>query len=123
MKKVKKWIRNKLTKFLGIDDLVQSNTALHNKFNYNNRLLESLEYNNKEIISKNEYILSQFNLAADINPKGYDHSWAIISIQGKPEYVKFVNLSNRDMREVHSFLKRFEGTNRTIDSPMHLFRY
>lgn len=118
---MKNWIKNKLTKFLGIDDLVLSNSGLHKKFNYNNRLLESLEYNNKEIVSKNEYILSQFDLAADINLKGYDHSWAIISIQGKPEYVKFVNLSNRDMREVHNFLKRFEGTNRTIDSPLRFF--
>ena len=66
--------------------------------------------------------MKQFNISADIN-QYEDHSWAIISIQGKPEYVRFVNLSSQDMRSVHDFLKQFERTNRTVDSPLMFLKY
>ena len=83
----------------------------------NNRIIRY----SQQIIHDNNILMKQFNISADINHYE-DHSWAVISIQGKPEYVKFVDLSNQDMRSVHSFLKQFERTNRTIDSPIWFLR-
>jgi hypothetical protein len=119
--KLKEWLRKKLKQFLGINEVNESLTKLHNIYNYNSGLLENYNSTSKEILKKNEYILDQFNLAADIYPSGREESWAVICIKGKPEYVRFVRLSNNDMREVHYFLKRFEGTNRIIDSPFKFF--
>ena len=46
-----------------------------------------------------------------------DHSWAVVCIKGRPEYVKFIPLSHKDAYAVLDFLKRFRYSNRVIDSP------
>ena len=116
---MKNWIKRKLIAFLEIDsleeELKQENQKLKSKLNGLNSL-------NERIIEENNFLIKQFNISADINHYE-NHSWAVISIQGKPEYVKFINLSNRDMRSVHSFLKQFERTNRAIDSPFQFLKF
>lgn len=47
-----------------------------------------------------------------------DHSWAVVCIKGKPEYVKFMPLNSGETREVINFLKRYERSNHIIDSPL-----
>lgn len=47
-----------------------------------------------------------------------DHSWAVVCIKGKPEYVKFMPLDSGETREVINFLKRYERSNHIIDSPL-----
>lgn len=45
-------------------------------------------------------------------------SWAVISIQGyRSDFVKFVDLSTRDIMEIERFLRQFDRSNRrpTID--------
>lgn len=119
------WLRFKIQNFLGVTDLYKKYKSLEDRFNrleikFNNiqTTLNNAVSTNKDVLNKNEYIMSYFNLSADIYPSQRGESWAVISIQGKPEYVKFVNLSNSDMREINAFLRRFERTNRTIDTPM-----
>ena len=46
-----------------------------------------------------------------------DHSWAVVCVKGKPEYVKFVSLEHKDTREIIDFLKRYDKSNHVIDSP------
>ena len=46
-----------------------------------------------------------------------DHSWAVICAHVKIEYLKFVPLAGKDVREIANFLKHFEYSNRAIDSP------
>ncbi|MGY0701771.1 MULTISPECIES: hypothetical protein [Bacillus subtilis group] len=116
---MKSWIKSKVTSFLGIDSLEQKLLEENKRLKFK---LKNLEFLNHKIIEENNSIMKQFNISADINHYG-NHSWAVISIQGKPEYVKFVNLSNQDMRSVHSFLKQFERTNRTIDSPLKFLNF
>ncbi|MCY9273458.1 hypothetical protein MOF24_17385 [Bacillus inaquosorum] len=116
---MKSWIKSKVTSFLGIDSLEQKLLEENKQLKFK---LENLESLNQKIIEENNSIMKQFNISADINHYE-NHSWAVISIQGKPEYVKFVNLSNQDMRSVHSFLKQFERTNRTIDSPLKFLKF
>lgn len=116
---MKNWIKNKLISFLGIDfleqKLIQENIKLRNE-------LINIDLKNQKIIEQNNFLIKQFNISANIN-HFENHSWAIISIQGKPEYVKFVNLSNQDMRSIHNFLKQFERTNTIIDSPIPFLKY
>lgn len=115
---MKNWIKKKLTTFLGIDSLEENLKQENRKLKSELIELKSL---NKKIIEDNDSLIKQFNISADISHYE-NHSWAVISIQGRPEYVKFVNLSNQDMRDVHMFLKRFERTNRTIDSPLQFLK-
>lgn len=49
---------------------------------------------------------------------GQDHSWAVVCVKGKPEYVKFIPLDGKDTRQIISFLKRYEKSNNVIDSPL-----
>lgn len=110
---MKQWIKNKLISYLGISSLEK--TLLENNRKLTRKLNE-LESCNQKIISENDLLVKQFNLSVDINHIE-KHNWAVISVQGKPEYVRFIELSNRDIRSLHSFLKQFERTNRTVDSP------
>lgn len=121
-------IRDRFRKFLGIDtlqneyaNLLDKHIQLQRSYDVVSRELQEVIKTNGMILNKNHEIVSQFNLSADIYPRS-NESWAIISIAGKPEYVRFVNLSNQDMRSVHGFLKQFEGTNRVVDSPMGYFK-
>lgn len=112
---MKNWIKQKLTSLLGVDLLKQENDNLKSELSRLNSL-------NEKIIEENNFLIKQFNISADINHYE-NHSWAVISIQGRPEYVKFFNLSNKDIRELHYYLKQFERTNRTIDSPIPFLKY
>lgn len=59
------------------------------------------------------------DVGTDIGFKDTDHSWAVICIHGKMDYVKFVDMSQRDIRSIADFLKNFEYSNRIIDSPLY----
>lgn len=64
-------------------------------------------------------LLTQFvDIGVDVGFCSNDHSWAVICIAGRPEYVKFLPLTGGDARDVLSFLKRFEYSKRIIDSPI-----
>lgn len=125
---MKNWIKKKLLSFLGIDKLEEKYTMLSDELEemYKELLIVRTEMkfmrsDNEEIIRMNKNLMRQFNLSADIYPKE-NISWAVISIQGKNDYVKFVNLSDKDMQSIHEYLKQFDGTNRTIDTPMGIFK-
>lgn len=58
------------------------------------------------------------DIGVDVGFHSEDHSWAVVCIQGRPEYVKFVPLEHRDAGDILRFLKQFEYSNRVIDSPL-----
>jgi len=58
------------------------------------------------------------DIGADIEFYSEDHSWAVVCIAGKPEYVKFISLSKNDSRSVIDFLKRFQYSKHIVDSPI-----
>jgi hypothetical protein len=47
-----------------------------------------------------------------------DHSWAVICVHGKVDYVKFVDMRREDVMSIVKFLKDFEYSNRVTDSPL-----
>jgi hypothetical protein len=60
-------------------------------------------------------VLGGIDVSVDV--QRYAPSWACISIQGKTDYVKFVNLGERDLREISRFLSRFDRTK--VDAAPH----
>lgn len=75
----------------------------------------------EESLEKNREMQKMFNeitdVAVDVNFKE-EHSWAVVCIAGRPEYVKFIPLSNSDARTVIEFLKNFQYSKHIIDSPL-----
>lgn len=48
------------------------------------------------------------------------NSWAIVCIDGHPEYIKFVDLKGSEARDIENFLRRFEKSNVVVDSPFRI---
>lgn len=65
-----------------------------------------------------KFMNSICDVGTDVGFKSSDHSWAIICVHGKMDYVKFVDMSQADIRSIANFLKRFEYSNRVTDSPL-----
>ena len=62
-------------------------------------------YESQEKRIKN--LLGNIDVSVDVHQ--YSPSWAVISIQGqKADYIKFVDLGERDIREIQRFLNNFD---------------
>lgn len=67
-----------------------------------------------------ESILAILDVGVDISlPTSQEYSWAVVCIKGHPEYVKFVDITGQDASQVLQFLRHFEKSNVTVDSPVH----
>ena len=126
IKKFKGWLKEKLITLLEIDklvDTVDENNAIQIQ---NYRVLKDnlnrIETLNERIVERNNILMKEFNISADINAYS-NTSWAVISINGKPDYVRFVSLANKDMHTIHRYLKQFEANNVTVDSPFPYFDF
>lgn len=80
----------------------------------------AIQLNNAEKeIEECRRLLTQFiDIGVDVGFHTEEHSWAVICIAGKQEYVKFLPLETRDARDVLRFLKQFEYSRQVIDSPI-----
>lgn len=58
------------------------------------------------------------DVGVDVGFRGEEHSWAVVCVAGKPEYVKFVPLNRGDAQQVMDFLKKFQYSKHVIDSPI-----
>ena len=74
--------------------------------------------NSEKEIEECRRLLTQFvDMGVDVDFHSDDHSWAVICIAGKPEYVKFMPLAHKDAKCVLDFLKQFQYSRQVIDSP------
>jgi hypothetical protein len=95
---------------------------LSRKYNSSeDRLSEAKNYYlDTQSLAKSVYHLmtEMLNVSVDVHLKE-PHSWAVICIKGKPEYIKFINLGKdcKTARDIMMWLRQFEGSNITIDSP------
>lgn len=111
-----KWLRNKLRSWLGVEKL-EEDLADHKK------IVDILNRTNDELIVDISKLEKELNFFKSITEVGVDvhtrsNSWAVVCIAGKNEYVKFVDLQQKDARHVLQFLQGFEESHRLIDSPM-----
>lgn len=58
------------------------------------------------------------DVAVDVGFHDSEHSWAVVCIAGRPEYVKFIPLSRADARTVMNFLRQFQYSQLIVDSPL-----
>lgn len=65
-----------------------------------------------------KFMNSICDVGTDVGFKSGDHSWAVICVHGKKDYVKFVDMHQSDIRTIVNFLKKFEYSNRVTDSPL-----
>ena len=76
-------------------------------------------YNAKKEVEECRKLVTQLlDIGVDVGFHTEDHSWAVICIAGKHEYVKFLPLNYRDAKDVLHFLKQFEYSKHVIDSPI-----
>lgn len=72
-------------------------------------------------IQQNEEMKRMYNqitdVAVDVDFYDKNHSWAVVCIEGRPEYVKFIPLRGADARTIIKFLKNFQHSNQIVDSP------
>lgn len=56
-------------------------------------------------------------LLGNIDVHHHSGSWAVVSLQGgKTDYIKFVDLDQRSIREISAFLRQFDRQNVKIDA-------
>lgn len=123
-------LREKLKNWLFKDELLALNDAIskyeeacdeHKKANVAAKIAKAdLDAAQKDIVYSKKLINQLMDVGVDVGFKSDDHSWAVICIQGHPEYVKFMPLTHQDVYHVMQFLKQFQYSNRVVDSP---FRY
>jgi hypothetical protein len=61
-------------------------------------------------------ILNEVDVSVSVEQRS--RSWAVISIQGeRSDFIKFINLNNQDIYDVHRFLSQYDRKNNiTIDA-------
>ena len=73
-------------------------------------------------IQQNKEMKKMYNqltdVAVDVGFHDSEHSWAVVCIAGRPEYVKFIPLSRADARTVMNFLRQFQYSQLIVDSPL-----
>lgn len=132
MLNIKLWIRNKLISFLSIDSLTERIVTHEGLTNVRLRDIDwkletvdkDLKYLNKEVNHFNQSIDAIHNTVENIVHIGTDvyqpdrgHSWAVVCIEGKMNFVKFIDLNRKDARDIFYFLKHFESGRHCIDAP------
>lgn len=123
--KLKKWLLS--DELLRIKELECTHKELENSVSKAIDLLDKAydNYAKAESVAENTVKLADDcrKLMNDICDVGVDvardeyHSWAVVCIHGKMDFMKFVPLNHSDIREVVQFLKRFEYSKRVVDSP------
>lgn len=76
----------------------------------------NLEINNEQLKEYNKKFENMFeNIDVSVDHHYHERSWAVISLQGnKSDYIKFVDLGDRDIMEIAQFLSRYDR--RKIDA-------
>ena len=115
------WLKEKLKKWLFTSEMQQIKSIEKSVEDAVHRLrLASIQLNNSENETNEcRKLLTQLcDIGVDVGFYDKEHSWAVICVAGKPEYVKFLPLNSGDTREVINFLKRFQDSHRIVDSPI-----
>jgi hypothetical protein len=74
------------------------------------KVIEATEKLNKTLGAKHSRVDNLLdNLQVSVDHHMFSRSWAVISIQGKKsDYIKFIDLGERDIREIQQFISRYD---------------
>lgn len=59
-----------------------------------------------------DFFYSLLDVGVDVHTLPKYNSWAVVCLQGKTDYVKFINLGDADIKEISKFLSGFGRQNR-----------
>lgn len=60
-------------------------------------------------------LMGNIDVSVDVHHRS--GSWAVVSLQGtKTDYIKFIDLDERSLREISSFLRQYDRQNVKIDA-------
>lgn len=121
-------LKEKIRKWL-LEILQPDIDALKNEINESNTTLKIAQSNCDEAArqcqistKQNEEMKKMYNqitdVAVDVGFHNSEHSWAVVCIAERPEYVKFIPLSGADARTVMNFLRQFQYSRLIVDSPL-----
>lgn len=123
--------KNKIKRWLFAEEIerIESLEGIHGKFDewfnaadrmysLSNEAKRNCEESKKELMECRKLLNQICDVGVDVGFMGEEHSWAVICIAGKPEYVKFMPLNRGDAQQVMDFLKHFQYSKRVIDSPL-----
>lgn len=134
-KKLKKKIQNYMQKKLGIEDyfeilpdilrgMQQQTDTLESDvriFKKHISDLEAVRISFTSGVQDIEKVKSFFQVGLDVHTKthrGYkSRSWAVICVDGKPEYLTFVEFRRNEIQELRNFLRMFKRNNCIVDHP------
>lgn len=73
----------------------------------------------QELQQENSELKRRFNLSVDIRDTKRENgrSWAVVSIRGKKDFVKFYDLGTHNMDHLMNMLRQFDKSNVAIDAP------
>ena len=97
-------MRKIFKKWLGITSLEEENKRLQKSLTCIEERVRALE--------------SVIDIGVDVHVRG--GSWAVFCVRGKADksdYIKFVNLDERPLREIQSFVRQFKHCRPAIDTP------
>lgn len=121
-------LKEKIRKWL-LEILQPDIDALKNEIDESNTTLKIAQSNCNEATrqcqistKQNEEMKKMYNqitdVVVDVGFHDSEHSWAVVCIAGRPEYVKFIPLSGADARTVMNFLRQFQYSRLIVDSPL-----
>lgn len=123
-----KTLKEKIRKWL-LEILQSDIDALKNEIDESNTTLKIAQSNCNDATrqlkistQQNEEMKRMYNqiidVAVDVGFHDENHSWAVVCVEGRPEYVKFIPLSGADARTVMNFLRQFQYSRLIVDSPL-----
>lgn len=124
--KIKQWLlKDELDKFKEYEDLCRNAYSELEKATAKYQLSDIRLQNSTEVVNEGIKLNKQLKeMVTPILDVGLDygmyedHSWAVVCVKGKPEYVKFMPLDSKDTRTIINFLKQFNKDSRIVDSPL-----
>ena len=111
--KFKNWLKNWLLKdeLKSIEKIEAEVSQLYRVHALLSRLPEELKTDTLKLIEE-----EIGGVAIDIHQ--YSPSWAVINIQGeKANFIKFVDLNDRNIREIQHYFRRFDQQRINADMP------
>lgn len=123
IKKLKKSLKTKLSKYLEIDKLKQGVRKSESDLYLLGSLLDKYSARLSETEVKTDSLHTTLSnvvsFGSDITTNHHgEKSWAVVCVEGKYNVVKFIDLSNKEADDVFRFLKNFEGSRYVNDTPM-----
>lgn len=124
-------LKDKIKNWLFADEIerIKSLETIHKKFDewfnaadrvytLSSEAKKNCEKSQKELVECKKLLNQICDVGVDVGFMEEEHSWAVVCIAGKPEYVKFMPLNRGDALQVMDFLKHFQYSKHVIDSPL-----